>query len=114
MSALGGGAAGGEGINPTASLIALVIVLVAVAVVFVVYPAALVPLIGVIIGGVLISFGVHFVPVLPQLWDRHRVLQPVWLCLQPVVALQVSSEAHGQLNSGSQSLWPQVQSAVDF
>jgi tetrahydromethanopterin S-methyltransferase subunit D len=63
MSALGGGAAGGEGINPTASLIALVIVLVAVAVVFVVYPAALVPLIGVIIGGVLISFGVHFVPV---------------------------------------------------
>jgi tetrahydromethanopterin S-methyltransferase subunit D len=63
MSALGVGAAGGEGINPTASLIALIIVLVAVAVVFVVYPAALVPLIGVIIGGVLISFGVHFVPV---------------------------------------------------
>ena len=63
MSALGGGSSGGEGINPTASLIALVIVLVAVAVVFVAYPAALVPLIGVIIGGVLISFGVHFVPV---------------------------------------------------
>ncbi|HDQ08535.1 MAG TPA: tetrahydromethanopterin S-methyltransferase subunit D [Methanoculleus sp.] len=63
MSALGGGSSGGEGINPTASLIALVIVLVAVAVVFLVYPAATVPLIGVIIGGVLISFGVHFVPV---------------------------------------------------
>ena len=63
MSALGGGSSGGEGINPTASLIALVIVLIAVAVVFVAYPAALVPLIGVIIGGVLISFGVHFVPV---------------------------------------------------
>jgi len=63
MSALGGGSSGGEGINPTASLIALVIVLIAVAVVFLVYPAATVPLIGVIIGGVLISFGVHFVPV---------------------------------------------------
>ena len=63
MSALGGGSSGGEGINPTASLIALVIVLVAVAIVFVIYPAALAPLIGVIIGGVLISFGVHFVPV---------------------------------------------------
>ena len=63
MSALGGGSGGGEGINPVASAIALVIVLVAIAVVFVAYPAALAPLIGIIIGGVLISFGVHFVPV---------------------------------------------------
>jgi len=63
MSALGGGSGGGEGLNPVASAIALVIVLVAIAVVFVAYPAAAVPLIGVIIGGVLISFGVHFVPV---------------------------------------------------
>ncbi len=63
MSALGGGAAGGEGINPTASVIALIIVLVSVGVAALLYPAALIPLIGVIIGGMLISFGVHFVPV---------------------------------------------------
>jgi tetrahydromethanopterin S-methyltransferase subunit D len=63
MSALGGGAAGGEGINPTASVIAFVIVLVSVVIAFIAYPAALIPLIGVIIGGMLISFGVHFVPV---------------------------------------------------
>jgi len=63
MSALGGGSAGGEGINPAASVIALVIVLASVGVAYVLYPAALIPLIGIIVGGVLISFGVHFVPV---------------------------------------------------
>ncbi|MDE4907894.1 tetrahydromethanopterin S-methyltransferase subunit D [Methanogenium marinum] len=63
MSALGGGSAGGEGINPTASVIALVIVLVSLGIAFALAPATLIPLIGVIIGGVLISFGVHFVPV---------------------------------------------------
>jgi len=63
MSALGGGSAGGEGINPQASVIAFVIILVSVGIAFVVYPAALIPLIGIIVGGVLISFGVHFVPV---------------------------------------------------
>ena len=63
MSALGGGSAGGEGINPVASVIAIVILLIAVGIVYVMYPAALFPLIGVIIGGALIAFGVHFVPV---------------------------------------------------
>ena len=63
MSALGGGSAGGEGINPTASVIAFVIVLVSLGIAFALAPTTLVPLIGVIIGGVLISFGVHFVPV---------------------------------------------------
>lgn len=64
MSALGGGASGGEGMNPTATIVGLVIMLIALAVTFVVggLSAALV-LVGIIIGGVLVGFGVHFVPV---------------------------------------------------
>lgn len=64
MSALGGAAAGGEGINPTASVIGIVILLVALVVTFVVAStSAAIALIGIIIGGALIGFGVHFVPV---------------------------------------------------
>ncbi|MBN1194659.1 MAG: tetrahydromethanopterin S-methyltransferase subunit D [Methanomicrobiaceae archaeon] len=64
MSALGGGAGGGEGMNPTATIVGLVIMLIALAATFVVggMSAALV-LVGIIIGGVLVGFGVHFVPV---------------------------------------------------
>jgi tetrahydromethanopterin S-methyltransferase subunit D len=64
MSALGGAAAGGEGINPTASVIGIVILLVALVVTFVVAStSAVIALIGITIGGALIGFGVHFVPV---------------------------------------------------
>ena len=63
MSALGGASAGGEGINPAASVIAFVILIVAVGIGYVLAPGALVPLIGIIVGGLLIAFGVHFVPV---------------------------------------------------
>ena len=64
MSALGGGAGGGEEMNPTATIVGLVIMLVALAATFVVggLGAALVR-VGIIIGGVLVGFGVHFVPV---------------------------------------------------
>jgi tetrahydromethanopterin S-methyltransferase subunit D len=64
MSALGGGAGGGEEMNPTATIVGLVIMLIALAATFVVggMSAALV-LVGIIIGGVLVGFGVHFVPV---------------------------------------------------
>lgn len=64
MSALGGAAAGGEGINPTASLIAIVILLIALgATFFVASTGGAIALVGIIVGGLLIGFGVHFVPV---------------------------------------------------
>lgn len=62
MSALGGKAAGGEGINPTGSVVGIVILLVSIAATYAL-GFSIVPLIGIIIGGALIGFGVHFVPV---------------------------------------------------
>jgi tetrahydromethanopterin S-methyltransferase subunit D len=64
MSALGGAAAGGEGINPTASVIGIVILLIALGITFfIASTGGAIALIGIIIGGALIGFGVHFVPV---------------------------------------------------
>jgi tetrahydromethanopterin S-methyltransferase subunit D len=63
MSALGAASGGGEGINPTASIIGIVIIIAALAITAVMAAPALAAVIGVIIGGALIGFGVHFVPV---------------------------------------------------
>ena len=67
MSALGGKAAGGEGINWQGSFIGLVILIIALVIAIVFNSSSpvelMVPLIGIIIGGALIGFGVHFVPV---------------------------------------------------
>ncbi|MDD4127008.1 MAG: tetrahydromethanopterin S-methyltransferase subunit D [Methanomicrobium sp.] len=64
MSALGGAHAGGEGMNPVAVVIGLVILVIALGAMYAVAPGmAFMSLIGVIIGGLLIGFGVHFVPV---------------------------------------------------
>jgi tetrahydromethanopterin S-methyltransferase subunit D len=64
MSALGGGSGGGEGINPVGTVVGIVLLLLSIGVIFIVSPGmALMALIGVIIGGLLIGFGVHFVPV---------------------------------------------------
>jgi len=63
MSALGAAKGGGEGINPTASIIGIVIIIAAIAITAVMASSALAAVIGVIIGGALIGFGVHFVPV---------------------------------------------------
>ena len=62
MSALGGAAAGGEGINPTGTLVGIVILLVSIAATYAL-GFSIIPLIGIIIGGALVGFGVHFVPV---------------------------------------------------
>lgn len=62
MSALGGKAAGGDGINPTGTVVGIVILLVSIAATYAL-GFSIVPLIGIIIGGALIGFGVHFVPV---------------------------------------------------
>ncbi|WOF15340.1 tetrahydromethanopterin S-methyltransferase subunit D [Methanoplanus sp. FWC-SCC4] len=64
MSALGGGSSGGEGINPVGTAVGIVLLLIAIGALYVLSPGlAFMSLIGVIIGGVLIGFGVHFVPV---------------------------------------------------
>lgn len=62
MSALGGKASGGDGINPTGTVVGIVILLVSIAATYAL-GFSIVPLIGIIIGGALIGFGVHFVPV---------------------------------------------------
>lgn len=64
MSALGGsGPAPGGAMDPVSSVIGLVLAVIFIGVVFVVAPTALMPLLGIILGGILIGFGVHFVPV---------------------------------------------------
>ncbi len=66
MSALGGPAQTGGVQSPTAIGIVggLVLIIIALAIAFfVVQMAGLIALIGIIIGGVLVAFGVHFVPV---------------------------------------------------
>ncbi|WP_298666386.1 tetrahydromethanopterin S-methyltransferase subunit D [uncultured Methanofollis sp.] len=63
MTAIAAKSTASEGINPVASVIGIVIIIAAVAITAVVANFALAALIGVIIGGLLIGFGVHFVPV---------------------------------------------------
>jgi len=67
MSALGGKAAGGEGMNWQGTAIGLVIVIISLGIAAFFNSAyqvdLLIPLFGIIIGGSLIGFGVHFVPV---------------------------------------------------
>lgn len=62
MSALGGAAAGGEGINPAGTIVGIVILLVSIAATYAL-GFSIIPLIGIIIGGAFVGFGVHFVPV---------------------------------------------------
>lgn len=63
MSALGGKAAGGDGINMTGTAVGVVIILVSLGATAALGMSLVVPLIGIIVGGALIGFGVHFVPV---------------------------------------------------
>jgi len=64
MSALGGQAAGGEGINWQGVAVGIVIIIISLGILFVLGANELIiPLLGIIIGGALIGFGVHFVPV---------------------------------------------------
>ena len=64
MSALGGaGPAPGGAMDPVSMVVGLVLAVVFIGITFVLAPIAVVPLLGIILGGVLIGFGVHFVPV---------------------------------------------------
>ena len=64
MSALGGaGPAPGGAMDPVSMVVGLVLAVVFIGITFVLAPGALIPLLGIILGGILIGFGVHFVPV---------------------------------------------------
>lgn len=64
MSALGAKPAAGATMDPVAMVIGLVLAIIFLGVIFVLAGmSALLALIGIVIGGVLIGFGVHFVPV---------------------------------------------------
>ncbi len=64
MSAVGAKPAGGAGMDTMAALVGIIILIVILGVMYMLGSSvALMALIGVIIGGILIGFGVHFVPV---------------------------------------------------
>jgi tetrahydromethanopterin S-methyltransferase subunit D len=64
MSAVAAKPTAGGAINPTAMAVGVVMTLIIIALTYFISPSAgLVALIGIIVGGVLIGFGTHFVPV---------------------------------------------------
>jgi len=64
MSAVAAKPAAGGAMNPTAMAVGVVLTLILIGICYVMAPpVALMALIGVIVGGVLIGFGTHFVPV---------------------------------------------------
>jgi len=63
MSAVAAKPAAGGAMNPTAMAVGVVMLIIFLAIAWKFAPIGLMPLIFVIIGGVLIGFGVHFVPV---------------------------------------------------
>ena len=64
MTAIAAKPAAGSAINTTAMVVGVVLLIILLGIAYVVSPGlGLMALIGVVIGGVLIGFGVHFVPV---------------------------------------------------
>ena len=63
MSAVAAKPAAGGAMNPTAMAVGVVMFLILMAICFYVYPVGVMPLFLIVVGGVLIGFGVHFVPV---------------------------------------------------
>ena len=64
MSAVAAKPAAGGAINPTAMAVGVVMLIVLLGIAFMVSPGiGLMALIGIVIGGIMIGFGVHFVPV---------------------------------------------------
>ncbi len=63
MSAVAAKPTAGSAMNPTAMAVGVVLLLILLGIAYYVYPAGLIPLVLIIVGGVLIGFGVHFVPV---------------------------------------------------
>jgi len=64
MTAVAAKPAAGAAMNPTAMLIGIILLIVLLGIAYVISPGlGLMALIGIVVGGVLIGFGVHFVPV---------------------------------------------------
>jgi tetrahydromethanopterin S-methyltransferase subunit D len=63
MSAVAAKPAAGGAINTTAMAVGVVMLLILMGICYFVYPAGIMPLLLIVVGGVLIGFGVHFVPV---------------------------------------------------
>jgi len=63
MSAVAAKPAAGSAMNPTAMAVGVVMFLILMGICFFVYPVGIMPLLLIVVGGVLIGFGVHFVPV---------------------------------------------------
>ncbi len=63
MSAVAAKPAAGSAMNPTAMVVGVVMFLILMGICFYIYPVGLMPLFLIVVGGVLIGFGVHFVPV---------------------------------------------------
>jgi tetrahydromethanopterin S-methyltransferase subunit D len=63
MSAVAAKPAAGGAMNPTAMAVGVVMLLILMGICYYLYPTGLMPLLLIVVGGVLIGFGVHFVPV---------------------------------------------------
>jgi len=64
MTAIAAKPAAGSAINPTAMVVGVVLLIILLGIAYVLSPTlGLMALIGVVIGGIMIGFGVHFVPV---------------------------------------------------
>ena len=99
MSAVAAKPTAGGAMNPTAMAVGVVLLIIILGVCWYLSPnLGLMALIGIIVGGVLIGFGTHFVPVggAPAAMDRHPVSRLVSQCLPLVQVLPDSSEEHGQ------------------
>jgi len=63
MTALGGKAAASDSLNMTGTIVGIIIIIISLGASYALGTSLIMPLIGIIIGGALIAFGVHFVPV---------------------------------------------------
>ncbi|PKG32856.1 tetrahydromethanopterin S-methyltransferase subunit D [Methanoregula sp.] len=63
MSAVAAKPAAGGAMNPTAMAVGVVMLIILMGICYFIYPAGIIPLALIVVGGVLIGFGVHFVPV---------------------------------------------------
>ena len=63
MSAVAAKPAAGGAMNPTAMAVGVVMLIILMGICYYIYPAGIIPLALIVVGGVLIGFGVHFVPV---------------------------------------------------
>ena len=107
MTAVAAKPQAGAAMNPTAMGVGVVLLIILLAICWYVSPGmGLMALVGVVIGGVLIGFGTHFVPVggAPAAMGQAPGIATGVAMLAAGAALPVSSAAHGQLPRAR--VWP--------